>query len=99
MRFARTNTDTNLKLVAAFSAAVLLIVGCFAVVNPTHRTLSWLGVGLLAFAGLAVSLFHLFVRSVDERLFRVSEYQQRQASSQFALSTLQHRPSDELPST
>ncbi len=90
MRIVRIN---NLQLVAALSGAVLLVVGYFAVVDPAERTPSALAVGVLALASLVASLFALFVRSVDERLFRVSEYEQRQAgaSSQFRPSGYQPR--------
>jgi Co/Zn/Cd efflux system component len=96
----RVASNTNLQIIAAFSAAVVLIVGYFAVVEPVHRTLSWLAVGLLAFGSLVVSLFGLFVRSVDERLFRVSEYQQRQAgaSTQFPVGSGAQPAASELPS-
>ncbi|MBA3599321.1 MAG: hypothetical protein H0W40_18400 [Methylibium sp.] len=82
----------NVQLVAAFSGAVLLIVGYFAVVDPAQRTISGLALGVLALASLIASLFILFVRSVDERLFRVSQYEQREAGA-----TSQFRPSGYQP--
>ncbi len=82
----------NLQLVAAFSGAVLLVVGYFAVVDPAQRTISGLALGVLALASLVASLFILFVRGVDERLFRVSQYEQRQAGA-----TSQFRPSGYQP--
>jgi hypothetical protein len=81
----------DLLVVAAFSTAVLTTVVVFAAIDPLQRTASAWAVGLIALVGLVASVFGIFVHGVDERLFRVSEYQRslhtESPSTQWSSST------------